>query len=53
VLLLGLSTQIKKGTSHDELQQWQMAPYVEAVLQQPRSQYIVQVSWEGPPAGRP
>lgn len=42
-LLLAWSTQVKKGTSADELQQWQMTPYVEAVLQQPRSQYMLQV----------
>jgi hypothetical protein len=40
-LLLGWAAQIKKGTSQDELQQWQMAPFVEAVLQQQCTQYML------------
>jgi hypothetical protein len=40
-LLLGWAAQIKKGTSQDELQQWQMAPFVEAVLQQQQTQYLL------------
>jgi hypothetical protein len=40
-LLLGWAAQIKKGTSQDELQQWQMAPFVEAVLQQQHTQYML------------
>eukprot|EP00879_Flechtneria_rotunda_P017593 GHRR01018443.1.p1 GENE.GHRR01018443.1~~GHRR01018443.1.p1 ORF type:complete len:607 (+),score=293.02 GHRR01018443.1:146-1822(+) len=40
-LLLGWAAQIKKGTSHDDLQQWQMAPFVEAVLQQQSTQYML------------
>jgi hypothetical protein len=40
-LLLGWAAQIKKGTSQDELQQWQMAPFVEAVLQQQSTQYML------------
>jgi hypothetical protein len=40
-LLLGWASQIKKGTSQDELQQWQMAPFVEAVLQQQHTQYML------------
>jgi len=41
-LLLGWAAQIKKGTSQDELQQWQMAPFVEAVLQQQQhTQYML------------
>lgn len=42
-LLLGWSTAVKKGTTADELQAWQMAPYCEAVLQQGSSQYMLQV----------
>jgi hypothetical protein len=40
-LLLGWAAQIRKGTSRDELQQWQMAPFVEAVLQQQQTQYML------------
>ncbi|KAF6259400.1 hypothetical protein COO60DRAFT_1008225 [Scenedesmus sp. NREL 46B-D3] len=40
-LLLGWAAQIKKGTSQDELQQWQMAPFVEAVLQQQSTQCML------------
>jgi len=43
-LLLGWATQVKKGTSRDELQNWQAAPYVEAVLQQPRTQCALQAT---------
>lgn len=42
-LLLGWASHVKKGTAQDELQQWQMAPYVEAVLQQTQTQYMLQV----------
>ena len=42
-LLLCLADHVRKGSSKDELQQWQMAPYVEAVLQQEQSQYMIQV----------
>lgn len=42
-LLLAWCTHVKKGTSRDELQAWQMAPYVEAVLSQPRSHFLIQV----------
>ncbi|KAL3155216.1 hypothetical protein ABBQ32_013155 [Trebouxia sp. C0010 RCD-2024] len=40
-VLLGWAQQVKKGTSVDELQAWQMAPYVEAVLRQPRSHPLI------------
>jgi len=43
-LLLAWAAQVKKGSSADELQQWQMAPYVEAALTQPRSQFMLQVT---------
>jgi len=42
-LLLAWCTHVKKGTSRDELQAWQMAPYVEAVISQPRSHFLIQV----------
>ena len=42
-LLLGWAMHIRKATAHDDLQAWQMAPYVEAVLTQRRSQYMLQV----------
>lgn len=42
-LLLAWATYVHKATAADELQPWAMAPYVEAVLQQPRSQFMVQV----------
>jgi ABC-type uncharacterized transport system YnjBCD substrate-binding protein len=43
-LLLGWAGQVRKGTAQDELQAWEMAPYVEAVLLQQRTQYALQVS---------
>lgn len=42
-LLLGWCTHLRKGTARDELQAWHMAPYVEAVLSQKRSQFMLQV----------
>lgn len=36
-LLLTHAKQIERGTAADELRSWQMAPYVEAVLSQPRT----------------
>ena len=42
-LLLAWCTHVQKGTSRDELQAWQMAPYVEAVMAQPRSYFMLQV----------
>ena len=42
-LLLAWCTHVQKGTSRDELQAWQMAPYVEAVMAQPRSCFMLQV----------
>ncbi len=47
-LLLAWCTHVKKGTTRDELQAWQMAPYVEAVMSQPRSQFVLQVRGVGP-----
>ncbi|GBF87798.1 hypothetical protein Rsub_00509 [Raphidocelis subcapitata] len=41
-LLLGWAAQVRRATSADELQQWEMAPYIEAVLVQPRSQWALQ-----------
>ncbi|DBB11777.1 hypothetical protein WJX82_011005 [Trebouxia sp. C0006] len=43
-VLLGFAQQVKKGTSADELQAWQMAPYVEAVLRQTRSHPVIRAS---------
>lgn len=40
-LLLGWASQIRRGGAEDELQQWQMAPYVEAVLTQRRGAYML------------
>lgn len=58
-LLLGWASHIKKGTSQDELQQWQMAPFVEAVLQQQHTQYMLHATarllkcrWAGRGRGR-
>ncbi|EFJ51673.1 hypothetical protein VOLCADRAFT_87348 [Volvox carteri f. nagariensis] len=39
-LLLAWATAVKKGSSADELQGWQMAPWVEAVLGQPRGVFM-------------
>jgi hypothetical protein len=39
--MLGWAAQIRKGTSQDELQLWQMAPFVEAVLQQQHTHYML------------
>lgn len=46
-LLLGWAGQVRKGTAQDELQAWEMAPYVEAVLLQQRTQYALQVGGRG------
>ena len=35
---------MQKGTSGDELRQWRMAPYVDAVLQQKRSRFLIRLS---------
>ncbi|KAK9803991.1 hypothetical protein WJX72_011120 [[Myrmecia] bisecta] len=43
-LLLAWTVQVQKGTSNDELQAWQMAPYIEAVLRQPRSAHLLRAS---------
>ncbi|KAG2428213.1 hypothetical protein HXX76_011893 [Chlamydomonas incerta] len=40
-LLLGWATAVKKATSADDLQLWQVAPWVEAVLAQPAGQFMV------------
>ncbi|KAG2451048.1 hypothetical protein HYH02_004316 [Chlamydomonas schloesseri] len=40
-LLLGWATSVKKATSADDLQQWQVAPWVEAVLGQSSGQFMV------------
>lgn len=37
------NTQIPSMPSQDELQAWEMAPYIEAVLSQGRSQAMLQV----------
>lgn len=42
-LLLAQAVLVKKGTAHDELQEWEMAPYVEAVLTQANSHFMLQV----------
>ncbi|GIM17240.1 hypothetical protein Vretimale_19748, partial [Volvox reticuliferus] len=39
-LLLAWAIAVKKGTSADDLQEWQMAPWVEAVLSQPRGVFM-------------
>ncbi|PNH12355.1 Mimitin, mitochondrial, partial [Tetrabaena socialis] len=39
-LLLAWATAVKQGTSSDDLQEWQMAPWVEAVLSQRRSRFM-------------
>lgn len=47
-LLLGWAAQVHKSHSQDELTVWQAAPYVEAVLQQRRSAFLLQVGvWQG------
>ena len=43
-LLLGQAGLVHKGTSEDELRQWRMAPYVDAVLQQQRSRFLIRLS---------
>ena len=43
-ILLGWSTVVKKGSAADELQGWQMAPYAEACLSQPRSHFLLQAT---------
>ncbi|CAL5228170.1 g11251 [Coccomyxa viridis] len=43
-LLLGQAGLVQKGTSGDELRQWRMAPYLDAVLQQKRSRFLIRLS---------
>ena len=43
-LLMGQASLVQKGTSGDELRQWRMAPYVDAVLQQRRSRFLIRLS---------
>lgn len=43
-LVLACAHQVEVGTSRDELQPWQMAPYVDAVLSQPKSCYAVRAA---------
>uniref|UniRef100_A0A7S3QZ63 TPR-like protein n=1 Tax=Dunaliella tertiolecta TaxID=3047 RepID=A0A7S3QZ63_DUNTE len=43
-LLLAWATHVKKGSAQDELQLWEMAPYLEAVLSQPRSHMMLQAT---------
>ncbi|KAF5842032.1 hypothetical protein DUNSADRAFT_9601, partial [Dunaliella salina] len=43
-LLLAWATHIRKGSAQDELQLWEMAPYLEAVLSQPRSHMMLQAT---------
>ncbi|KAG2495053.1 hypothetical protein HYH03_006983 [Edaphochlamys debaryana] len=43
-LLLGWATEVKKATSADELQEWEMAPWVEAVLAQGRSRFMTRAA---------
>jgi hypothetical protein len=43
-LLLGWAAQVeKRGRSEDDLSRWEAAPYVEAVLREPRSQPALQL----------
>lgn len=46
-LLLAQAVLVKKGTAHDDLQEWEMAPYVEAVLTQTTSHFMLQVCMAG------
>ncbi|GAX73776.1 hypothetical protein CEUSTIGMA_g1227.t1 [Chlamydomonas eustigma] len=43
-LLLAWCTHVKKGTSKDELQAWEMAPYVDAVMSQSKSHFMLQAA---------
>ena len=43
-LLLGQAGLVQKGTSADELRQWRMAPYLDAVLRQPLSRFPIRLS---------
>lgn len=43
-LLLGQAGLVLKGTSGDELRHWRMAPYLDAVLQQKRSRFMIRLS---------
>ena len=43
-LLLGQAGLVQKGTSGDELRHWRMAPYLDAVLQQKRSRFLIRLS---------
>ncbi|KAL6762659.1 hypothetical protein V8C86DRAFT_3173802 [Haematococcus lacustris] len=42
-LLLAWATHVRRASAQDELQDWQMAPYVEAVLMQQHSRPVLQV----------
>ena len=43
-LLLGQAGLVQKGTSADELRQWRMAPYLDAVLRQRLSRFPIRLS---------
>ncbi len=53
-LLLGHAQAVARGTSADELRAWRMAPFIDAVLRQPRSRPLLRASarllrWTTPP----
>jgi hypothetical protein len=43
-LLMALCLHVKKGTAADELQPWEMAAYADAVLQQPRGDFVARAA---------
>ncbi|KAI3702710.1 hypothetical protein L6452_28460 [Arctium lappa] len=53
-LILAQCLLIEKNTPHDEMQRWDMAPYIEAIDSQPSSLFIIRrfcdllrIRWEG------
>ncbi|KVH96251.1 Tetratricopeptide-like helical [Cynara cardunculus var. scolymus] len=53
-LILAQCLLIEKNTPHDEMQRWDMAPYIEAIDSQPASSFIIRrfcdllrIRWEG------
>ncbi|KAL4569426.1 hypothetical protein LXL04_025062 [Taraxacum kok-saghyz] len=53
-LILAQCLLIEKNTPHDEMQRWDMAPYIEAIDSQPSSLFIIKsfcdllrIRWEG------
>jgi hypothetical protein len=43
-LMLAHAQQVRRGTAADELRPWRMAPFIDAVLQQRRSRFLLRAA---------